>query len=159
MVRTATIKGACDAAKLVVKGMYVAIGMRFATIKGACGAAELAVEGESMAVGMRAATIKGACGVAELTIKGESMAVGMRAASVKAACGVPDLAPRFQGLGQSACASLPSKGRVAWWSSWSRASPWRSTCAPLQSKERAARRFVKDEDELPLMQILTKLSQ
>ena len=35
-------------AELAVKGEYMAVGMRAATIKGACGAAQLAVKGESM---------------------------------------------------------------------------------------------------------------
>ena len=38
----------------------MAVGMRVATIKGACGAAQLAVKGESMAIDICPATIKGA---------------------------------------------------------------------------------------------------
>ena len=59
----------------------------------------------------------------------------MRFATIKGACGVVELVVEGEPMARSAC-------------------------APLQSKERAVRRsLVNDEDELPLMQILTKLSQ
>ena len=109
---------------------------------------------------MRFATIKGACGVVEFVVEGEPMAVGMRAATIKK--GVRRGGARGLGRvhGGRHARRYHQKGRAAWRSSRSRASPWRSTCAPLQSKERAARwSLVKDEDELPLMQILAKLSQ